>query len=223
MKRMLSTAVVVSGGEPWLERMRPRRRAALMKRVGVAFVHVPRTAGMSISMTLYHRFLGHFPVDALLSVPDPVLQGLPRFAVVRNPWDRLASAYSFAAAGHGESDVAAEVAPHVHRQLKSISSFERFLKDWLPQQDLTRLDGVLRPQTYYVVAGGGTIPFDHLGHQEDLDATETWLTDMLGRQIRFPLINQSRRGDYRKEYDPEMRDIVARLYADDIARFGYDF
>ena len=178
---------------------------------------------MSIATTLYHRFLGHFPVDALLAVNDPALHRLPRFAIVRNPWERLVSAYYFAAAGHGDSEIAAEIAPHVHRQLKSISSFERFVKDWLPRQDLMRLDGVLRPQTYYVVARDGTMPFDHLGRQEDLAATEAWLTELLGREVRFPLTNQSQRGDRREEYDSEMRDIVASLYAEDIERFGYEF
>lgn len=194
-----------------------------MKQVGVAFVHVPRTAGMSIATTLYDRFLGHFPIDDLLAVPDLELRNLPRFAVVRNPWERLASAYSFAARGTGESRISAEIAPHVGRQLRSVPSFERFVKEWLPRRDPMSLDGVLRPQVYYVVARDGTTPFDHIGRHNDLRATEGWLSDVLGREIHFPWTNKSRSGDHRQEYDAETRDIVARFYADDIARFGYDF
>jgi chondroitin 4-sulfotransferase 11 len=219
----LKSAVVRLGGEPWLEARRPRRRADLMKRIGVAFVHVPRTAGMSIATQLYGRFLGHFPVSALLAVRDPALLALPRFTVVRNPWERLASAYYFAARGGGSGALVARIDPHVRVQIGAIPSFERFVKEWLPQQPLMRIDGVLRPQVYYVVAPDGTVPFDHVGRQEDLAATEAWLSGILGREIRFPLTNQSRRDDRHGEYDAEMRDIVASLYAEDIARFGYAF
>ncbi|MEO6388560.1 MAG: sulfotransferase family 2 domain-containing protein [Croceibacterium sp.] len=192
-----------------------------MKRAGVAFVHIPRTAGMSITTTLYHRFLGHFPVEALLAVKDPALLALPRFTVVRDPWRRLASAYHFALRGRGEGGMSADVAPHVHRQIAAIPSFEHFVKDWLPQQDLMKLDGVLRPQVYYAVARDGTVPFDHVGRLEELSATSDWLSNVLGRKIEFPRTNTSGPSERRDEFDPEMRDIVARLYAEDVSRFGY--
>lgn len=221
--RSLATLLASAGGEPWLERLRARRRAELMKRAGVAFVHVPRTAGMSIAAAVYGRFLGHFPVDALIAVPDPGARGLPRFAVVRNPWERLASAYYFATQTSSASDQAARIAPHVRRQLRGVRSFAQFVKEWLPDQDPMRLDGVFRPQAYYLVARDGSIPFDHIGRHEDLGATEAWLSRVLSREVAFPSTNQSHRREREREYDGEMRDIVASLYADDVGRFGYDF
>ena len=125
--------------------------------------------------------------------------------------------------GGGSGAVVARIAPHVRGQIRTIPSFEHFVKEWLPQQPLMRLDGVLRPQVYYVVAPDGTVPFDHVGRQEDLAATEAWVSGIVGREIRFPLTNRSSRDDRHREFDTEMRDIVARLYAEDIARFGYAF
>jgi len=192
-----------------------------MKQTGIVFVHVPRAAGTSISHLLYGRFLGHFPLAALEAVGDPETLALPRLAVVRNPWDRLASAYRFAAGGGGGGQFAARSAANVTRSVVSAGSFERFVKDWLPRRHLNRLDGLFRPQTYYLCGAAGGLPFDHLGRIEDLHQTELWLGDRLGRTIALPHSNAASGHIATVRYDAEMIDIVARLYAADIALLGY--
>ncbi|MFM5916673.1 MAG: sulfotransferase family 2 domain-containing protein, partial [Novosphingobium sp.] len=207
--------------ESHLERLRAYHRAALMKRVGVAFVHVPRTAGSSISHLLYHRFIGHFPVHALDALDDQDVQALPRFAVVRNPWDRLASAYRFAVAGGGKGPLAAKVAPHVAREVAKAGSFERFVKEWLPARAAGSLDGVFRPQTYYLCNERDELPFDHLGKLSQLYRTEEWLSDILRQRIRLPRANETPENIVATRYDGEMIDITAKIYKPDFVRLDY--
>lgn len=227
MSRFESTvrsAMVSLVPEQWLQKIRARRRAALFVRAGVVFVHIPRTAGTSITNALYGRFMGHFGLRDFLDVAPPAARSLPRFTIVRNPWDRAVSAWSFARAGGGNS---ASGRVQVHRveqyDLPAFSTFERFVLEWLPQQPIETIDGIFRPQYCYFDRAAANLGFDHVGRLENLPATEHWLTETLGRPIAFTRQNASPREDYRSYYTARMRDEIARLYADDIAALGYSF
>lgn len=192
-----------------------------MLRAGLVFIHVPRTAGSSISHHLYGQFLGHFSLAALVATGSPALLALPRLAVVRNPWDRLVSAFLFARHGGGIGRFAARAAPHVRREIAQIEGFERFVKEWLPGQDLARLDGVFRPQVHYLRHPDGGFPFDHIGRFEHLRPTEEWLAEVLARPVDLPRANEGVVAGFEELYDAEMREIVGRFYADDFREFGY--
>ena len=56
---------------------------------------------------------------------------------------------------------------------------------------------------------------------EDLRQTEQWLEHKLGHAVRLPHINVAPQDVPATRFDGEMIDIVARLYAADIARLGY--
>lgn len=62
--------------------------------LGIAFVHIPKTGGMSIANAYDLRDPGHFTLASWCQVlPSPELA----FAVIRNPVDRLRSLWNFAA------------------------------------------------------------------------------------------------------------------------------
>jgi hypothetical protein len=196
-------------------------------------IHVPRAAGTSISVQVYGRFIGHFSVQDLDLVAPRDVRSLPRFAVVRNPWDRLVSAWSFArrnpALEANSSDLSQDYEPNVRilngqrYQIPEFETFERFVNDWLLARDLQRLDGVFRPQACFVRNAKGGLPLDFLGRFENLDLTEAWLADVTGSQIRLPHFNAASSVDYRSCYTPRLKNLVGDLYGDDVAAFGYDF
>ena len=64
---------------------------------------------------------------------------------------------------------------------------------------------------------------DFVGRFENLEADFKTICDKVGITASLPHINKSDRRGYRDYYDPETRDITARLYAEDIERFGYTF
>ena len=207
--------------DPWSETWRAYRTRDDFRRAGVVFVHVPRTAGLSVSRTLYNRDIHHFTIGQLQAVlPDDVL-GLPRFTVVRNPWDRAVSAYHFARQG-GVPGGAQMSNPERYRG-NDFDSFDTFVTRYLTHRRLSRADGVFRPQTSYLTLGDGTLPFDHIGRFEHLADTEQWLSGILGRRIEFPRINGTEREGYREYFTDQTRDIVGSLYRSDVETFGFTF
>jgi chondroitin 4-sulfotransferase 11 len=210
--------------EDMLERRRVKLRAEVFRKAGVVFVHVPRSAGTSVTDVVFGRFIGHFRIEQVLKCSPPDILQLPRFTIMRNPWDRAVSAYEFARAGGG---VGGERMIRIARPElyagPEFSSFERFVKAFLAQKDLCRIDGVFRPQVYYAADSAGNLPFDHVGVFEKIEQTEQWLADTLGRPISFPRYNATKRTAYRQYYDAELRNIVGDLYASDVKAIGAEF
>ena len=220
----LRAAMASSMPEALRQRLSAGLRADLFRQTGVAFIHVPRTAGTSIGSALYGRFIGHFGLADLVAVAPRNVLALPRFTMVRNPWDRLVSAWSFARAGGGQSEVGTI---RVHRPgqyaAPAFATFETFVETWLGARDLDRRDGVFRPQHRYLLDRQGRLDFTHVGRVEAIGEPEAWLSDTLGRAVTFGQENASPRQAYRDYYTPRLRDIVGQAYARDIALLGYDF
>lgn len=220
----LRSSLIALAPDAVSRQIRVRRRTRVFRKAGVVFVHVPRTAGTSITSALYGRFIGHFGLADLLAAAPADVQALPRFTVVRNPWDRLVSAWSFARAGASASD---HGPIRVHRASQyaapAFASFERFVEEWLVPRAGERIDGIFRPQHSYLLAAGGTMSFDHHGRFENLAETEAWLTEVRGSPVSLGLQNTSQRSEYRGYYTPRLRDIAAQIYARDIELLNYDF
>ena len=59
------------------------------------FIHIPKTAGTSISQALFGSDFGHCTVDHYEIFSPKRFHNYFKFAFVRNPWDRFLSAYKF--------------------------------------------------------------------------------------------------------------------------------
>jgi chondroitin 4-sulfotransferase 11 len=210
--------------EQLLEKRRARKRSADFLRAGVTFIHVPRSAGSSIADALYGKFIGHFTVQQMLEAcPEDVL-ALPRFTVVRNPWDRLVSAYEFARAGGGtEGPHMVKISNPSRYRRAEYSDFATFVRAHVVGFDAQKLDGVFRPQMYYIRDDQGKLPFDFIGRFDQLETTEQWLGDTLHKRVKIPHFNVSQRDDYRRYYNEDTRDLVGRIYADTVETFGFEF
>ena len=103
------------------------------------------------------------------------------------------------------------------------NTFPDFVGGWLAQQQLDRLDGIFQLQSDFLLDSTGQIAFDYVGRFEALPDTALCLTQLLGHEILLPWLNKSQQIQYHKIYTPETRDLVAKIYARDIAMFGYDF
>lgn len=64
-------------------------------KVGVAFIHIPKAAGMSLSHSIYGAQIGHMKWHHLRDINPRVYDDLLKFAVCRNPEDRFCSAFAF--------------------------------------------------------------------------------------------------------------------------------
>ncbi len=129
------------------------------------------------------------------------------FTIVRNPFDRAVSAFTYL---QGIRLIPAEFA------------FAPFCKEVLSAQGFD-FDPHFDPQVDGLVHGGRHI-VDFVARFEHIDEDWRTIAEQIGANQRFPHRNRSRRGrDYAAYYDDESRRVVAWLYRDDLAHFGYDF
>ena len=185
------------------------------------FVHIPKTAGISVCQALFGCLGG----GHLAARTYQVIFGTEhynqyfKFAFVRNPWDRLLSAYTFLKkGGFNEHD---QVWARQH--LGKFENFNNFVKDGLtPSNIYQKLHFI--PQWEYVVDRSGKVNLDYIGRFETLEKDFELLTTSLGVSASLPKTNTSpRERDYRSYYNDESIELVAKLYSRDIELFGYSF
>lgn len=193
------------------------------------FVHVPKTAGKSLlglfGLPEFGRdFAGdpriedpydHVPVSRYVS--RPYFEEYFKFAVVRNPWDRLVSAFNYL--DRGGSNLLDK--RFREQYLASYAGdFRAFVQD-LPRFLKTKH---FAPQSFYICDGGSGILVDHVGRFEDLSATVALLAARCGIDASaLTHRNASPHQQYTDYYDDATRDLVANVYARDIRLFGYQF
>lgn len=189
---------------------------------GCIFIHIPKSAGLSISQALFGRVgPGHLTIrDYRQAYGSDKLAGFFKFAFVRNPWDRLASAYRFLKAG----GITIQDARFARRHLAPFDSFESFVLDWVTPDNVMRYWHFM-PQTHFISDERLHPVVDFLGYFENLDADFATVCRRLGVSRKLALLNSTmRKGvSYRSLYTPAMQDIVEHVYKNDIATLGYDF
>jgi len=208
----------------------------------VIFIHIPRTAGKSITKfgkthspsfqkyikeqweptgqftTLRHRSPGWYLKKGLISQEwwDQSI----KLAVVRNPWDRLVSLFEYLRGFRPK-----------RRMRKSNQFLFRF--DWFANEitsgsklvasigkNNTRQFSQANPQVEWLRWG-----VDRVLRFEQLN--DDWLE--FCREIGFPIKplphqhGNTNRTDHRLYYDEDLKRKVGEFYWEDIERFGYEF
>jgi hypothetical protein len=187
------------------------------------FVHIPKCAGTSVVDALFGRPVGnHRTIASLrLAFTAEEYRRMFKFTFVRNPWDRLVSTYHYLrAGGQGEKDAA-----WARRLGVGEMGFRDFVMEGLSEETI---DGAyhFRPQAQFVTLGRDRpVEMDFVGRFETIGRDFETVRARLGVAARLPERNRGRaRPDgYREAYDDETRDRVGRLYARDVALFGYGF
>lgn len=199
-----------------------KRREHLMRDAGIVFIHIPKVAGSSINQAIYGRFMGHYTARQVERVASRRVRALPRFTVVRNPWARTVSAWRFSRIEKGIGDgINVGMAPGLY-DIPEFETFDRFASEWLPQADMVTDDWVFHQQHKWSTNANGQTIVDHVGKLEDLQATIDWVEETIGRRLEISHTNRSGESiDWRSFYTPDTAAVVARVYAEDIRRFGY--
>jgi hypothetical protein len=186
------------------------------------FVHIPKCAGVSISQSLFgYPTGGHATMNEYQIIFSPrEIRDYFKFTVVRNPWDRLVSAFLFLK--HGGMNVEDKTWAQEH--LSRYEDFDTFVRVGISQAHI-RARTHFRPQCDFICLRRGEPSVDFIGYYENLEADFSHICQRLNASPQLPKLNESQfqKERYQNYYTEETRRKVADVYADDIRVLGYSF
>ena len=186
------------------------------------FVHIPKTAGMSIARALYGCLgLGHASLAEYRRLLRPrALSRMFKFTFVRNPFDRIHSAYHFLASG-GVEGVDATFNEEV---LSKFRSFEHFILEGLERDEVASFWHFRSSSEFLSYVPGEPVDLNFIGRFETLDRDFDFVRSRVNPRAALGRSNfTGPKRDYRKEFTAEMIARVSHRYSTDLQLFGYDF
>jgi Sulfotransferase family len=186
------------------------------------FVHIPKCAGVSICRSLFGNLAGgHTTVGFYQIVFEPQeFKDYFKFAFVRNPWDRLVSAFLFLKqGGMNETDQA-----WAREHLSSFQDFDSFVRHGLRLREIREATH-FRPQSDFICLGRNRPELDFIGFYENLEPDFSYICTRLNlvSSLLTDNKNKFRRKDYQAYYTEHTRRMVAEFYEDDLRILGYSF
>ena len=188
------------------------------------FVHIPKSAGTSTTYTLGHKlgFSGtipkavktkyglsadwwqHVPFSELKQfISDIAFDEYFKFAFVRNPYDKVVSAYSH------------------WKQIGRIKDYDT-LAEWVSSKEFSESE-FMRPQLDFITNNNGELMVDFVGRFENLQKDWEYIANRLGVNARLANIQKSRHRHYSVYYTEEAKQIVSEKYEKDLKAFNYNF
>tara|TARA_B100000945_G_C20384911_1_gene599188 strand:+ start:682 stop:1353 length:672 start_codon:yes stop_codon:yes gene_type:complete len=184
------------------------------------FIHIPKTAGVSLIKAIYGNvtFSGHrsfYFNNIALNIQD---EKYFSFAFVRNPFDRLYSAYMFLQKGGINHDDKLAFSSHMLK----FQDFEDFVLNGLDEKLIYKVIHLI-PQYDYLCDRKGNILVDFVGRFENLEYDIIMLSDRLNKKIELSHYNYNKKKNYVEVYTEPMIEKVYKIYQKDIDIFEYSF
>lgn len=191
------------------------------------FVHIPKAAGVSVCRTLFNNLAGgHQTIKKYQIVfSEKEFNRYFKFTFVRNPWDRLFSAYNFLKKG-GMNDSDKHWAMS---NLSDYATFDDFVKKWINSSNVYKYAHFIPQHHFLCLPGSDDIQVDFIGYYENIEDDFVYIKNKLALCSETPLKHENKtesnstKRDYRDFYTDEARDIVYETYKKDIDLLGYDF
>ena len=184
------------------------------------FVHVTKAAGTSMALSLFGELPYHYTAQQYRVIYGRHdFNRFFKFTFVRNPWDRLYSAYCYLnGGGWNEQDM-----QWAKTNLSKVTDFNDFVMNWLSSEKLSAHIH-LWPQSDFICNRRGQPIINYLGYFETIQQD----FDLICAHLRVPHTklkhtNASKRAGYKDVYSPAAIEKVAQLYQQDIRNFGYSF
>jgi len=146
---------------------------ATVRQNRLLFIHIPKNAGTTVATQLYGNHRGHRTALFHLSSDPAHFRAKRKFAIVRNPWSRVVSAYEFGRAINPNHRPYLAETRHIFQEYRTFSDFVNlYLLE--NKEMLDSLDPIFRPQFTYVCDKNYNIIVDRIFHFEDLSELSEW-------------------------------------------------
>ena len=191
------------------------------QRLSTIFIHIPKAAGMYVSKEIIQSPITHFTaMDYQLMFGSEVYQKLFKFTFVRNPWERIVSAFFFLKNGGISSQD--KMWSDIH--LTKYSDFEEFITD-LPSTKYHTSWIHFIPQHKFITDPFGRIIIDYIGKTENIKEDIKYISSKIG--IKTPdhkrKENPSNHEHYKNYYNKKTKLIIESIYKKDILLFDYEY
>lgn len=198
------------------------------------FIHIPKNAGTSISECLRnftqedkhwavssstkHQTLNDLiamKTEASLSKKifrDFSFLEYYKFAIVRNPFDRMISLYDYLNKYK------------VRNEILKVSSFEEFVEELNNPSSWVNTLHSSTQQLNYIIDQNGSIGVDNVVRFENLDKSIDLIEKELGFNLELKRLNESKsRKSYKTFYNNNTKKIIEDKFRDDLEIFNYGF
>ena len=128
------------------------------------FIHIPKTGGNSIQKALFENPSVHVRWSDYYNKNSEKFYRFFKFAVVRNPWDRLVSAFFYLKNGGMNN----EDKQWADENIQCFETFEEFVFGWLNKKNVYTWMHFI-PQTYWICDHNKRIMIDYIARLETMD------------------------------------------------------
>lgn len=184
------------------------------------FIHVPKCAGVSVTNALFGNYAGgHRPLYLYLALyGSRQFDQMFKFTFVRNPWDRISSAYFFLKnGGMTERD-----AQWSKTWLSDCESLDDFVQRILPDPQVRGMIHFQTQTSFLTDPRTGKIGCDFIGRYETLAEDFEYVASQLGGQATLPKLNTTKdKRLWRDEMSQESISVIGDLYARDVKELNY--
>lgn len=189
------------------------------RKTGSIFIHIPKSAGISISKSIYNNLgCGHLPLRYYGLFFDIDLKNYFKFTFVRNPFDRLFSAFNFLNKG-GLNNRDKYL---FNKYFRNCKDFRDFVLHGINNNNIYKIIHLI-PQYEFISDVNGNILTDFIGRFENLRHDFEIITNKLN--IEANLLNENitnkKNESFLENYDDQMYSKVYDLYIKDFQLFDY--
>lgn len=176
------------------------------------FVHIPKAAGSSVCLALFGHQVGHYTIHQWRAMDARACRKYFTFTFVREPADRLYSAFRYLQSG-GMNEVDRAFAEQRLAGLEFAAFVERLavdpeLLDWIH----------FRPQHEFLM-NEDRVLVDFVGRYENIAEDFATVAARLGRDAELPRFNAGDRPGV--TMSDETRRLIRRIYEKDYQAFCY--
>lgn len=183
------------------------------------FVHITKSAGTSIARSLFGYLPYHYTaIDYRVIFGTKNFNNYFKFAFVRNPWDRVYSAYRFLKSGGWNDDDKS----WAENNLSNYNDFNEFILSWLSPSNIKKHIH-FKPQHEFICDNKGNIMVNYIAYFEKITSDFDYLANHLNLDVTLGKHNTNPGENYRDIYSEEAKNKVAIIYEKDISLFGYNF